>query len=199
MKKTLLLLTILASSQIQAETYTMKLDSKHYLNSITVENIDNTPAPAEPSESPDTDDVLTLNEITDSNHVLGAGWYSFNEGIQTNFSLLSNFESLKNSNHSQFTLYHSDSFYLTFNRSLLTRDGSNAQGQPYWNTSTANIINTGFYNVGSSVHYVNDPTISGIIFSNFTNTPWCSPINGRYNGSCANGSYGIGDWKIYIK
>ena len=201
MRKTLITMIILLSSaQLQSNTYNIKLDKKHYKNSILVEDIEViVPDPVQLLVSPDETNVLTLNSITDSNHVLGAGWYLFDEGIQTNFTTLPQFGLLKNSNHSQFALYHSDNFHLTFNRSLLTRDGSNAHGQPYWNTSTANIINTGNLNVGSKVHYVNYYTVSGLVFSNVAGDPWCSPINGRYNGGCANGNYGIGDWKIYIK
>jgi hypothetical protein len=194
MKKTILALTILITTQIYSETYNLKLNNKHTYN-VT----DHIPSENIVPESPDVNNDLSLSELTDSNHVLGAGWFLFNEGIQVGFTTLPQFELLKNSNHTQFTLYNDDNFYLTFNRSLLTRDGSNAHNQPYWNTSTASIINTNNLNVGNNVHYVNHPAASGLVFSNATSEPWCSPINGRFNGSCVNASLGKGDWKIYIK
>jgi hypothetical protein len=106
---------------------------------------------------------------------------------------------LKNSNHTQFALYNNEDLYLTFNRALTTRDGSNNHGQPYWQTSSATIQNINNITIGHYVHYVNHSSVSGLVFSNFTAEPWCSPLNGRYVGGCANGNYGVGNWNIYIK
>jgi hypothetical protein len=196
MKKSILAIYILLSYSVQASNFTMKLENESYVNRITIENkiVEETSHP-----SPDTEDKLHLLEVTDSHHVLGAGWHLFSEGVVSDFGLFTNFEDVINSNHIEFTIYNSDNLYLTFNRSLTTRDGSNAHGKPYWLTSTATIINTSNKTIGNTVHYVNYPTVSGLVFSNVTSAPWCSPINGRYNGGCANGSVGVGDWKIFVR
>jgi hypothetical protein len=183
------------SSQIPAETYKMTLGNVHYKNSIVVEIAE----PLVPAESPDASNLLTEVELTEASHALGANWYLFSEGIQSNFSKLPNFELLRDSNHTQFTIYHNEDLYLTFNRSLTTRDGSNISGKPYWNTSTATVKNKNSVVIGDTVHYRNNDSISGLTFSNDIDEAWCFPIHGKYIGTCFNGTAGIGDWKIYIK
>jgi hypothetical protein len=198
MKKTILMITMCASIQLQlqSESYKINVDNRHYENSVNVSVITET---TEPIVSPDTDGLLNQIEVTNSSHVLGAGWFLFQEGVQNNFSQIPNFVALKNSNHTKFTLYNSDQLYLTFNRDLNTRDGSNIVGDPFWNISTATVTNINNVVLGTMVHYRNYSTISGLIFSNASAEPWCAPIHGRYNGTCFNGSNGFGDWKIYMK
>jgi hypothetical protein len=199
MKKKLLLISMfsLLSTTIQAD-YIIQIEKNHYNKNITILEAGN----EEESvilPSPDTNNVLNQLEITDSSHILGAGWYLFSEGNQSNFSNLAVFSTLQNSNNIKFTIYNSDDLYLTFNRSLSTRDGSNIDGLPYWLTSSATIINNNGINIGDYVHHSDHSSTSGIIFSSSTTAPWCSIIHGRYNGGCINANVGLGNWKVYVK
>ncbi|MNR27458.1 hypothetical protein D3C85_1447330 [compost metagenome] len=41
--------------------------------------------------------------------------------------------------------------------------------------------------------------ISGFMIGNSPSTPWCSLTHGRYNGTCMDGSYGLGNWAIFVR
>lgn len=41
--------------------------------------------------------------------------------------------------------------------------------------------------------------VSGFMIGNSPSTPWCSLVHGRYNGMCMDGSYGLGNWAIFVR
>ncbi len=89
-------------------------------------------------------------------------------------------------------IYHSEDLYFIFNKPERDDKGF------LLNTSEAiESVNTNNVKVGDYIVIRSDNRISGVITSNSL-TAWCSPINGRYNGSCFNSSKGIGDWEIIL-
>lgn len=58
-------------------------------------------------------------------------------------------------------------------------------------------VNTNSIEIGDYILISVHSFMSGVLTSNSTKG-WCSPINGRYNGGCFNGSKGVGDWEIIL-
>ncbi len=184
-------------SNIYASQYVMVLDKKHYSNYIKIEETEK-----ESFKTPDKNNDLTIIEITDSNHVLGKDWYAFEESTITNFTSFSGADVNKilAAEHTDFAFYNSDNLYVVFNRQLSERSGSNAHGKPYYIVSGADVkVDNNSIGFGNYVHLVSHSSVSGILFSNSTSNPWCSPYHGRYNGGCANNNYRKGNWKLFLR
>ncbi len=89
-------------------------------------------------------------------------------------------------------IYHSEDLYFVFNKKEI---GNN---RIVFHISEAiESVNTNDVEIGDYIIIMSHPRTSGIITSN-SSVAWCSPINGRYNGGCFNGSKGIGDWEIRL-
>lgn len=112
---------------------------------------------------------------------------------QTNFSYLpsSTAAEMASTPHVKFKIYHSDDLYFIY-EGKVTSDRQILLAEDAIET-----VNTNNVEIGTYVIIMPHAQTSGIITSN-SSSGWCSPINGRYNGTCFNGSRGIGDWEIIL-
>lgn len=200
MKLKLIICSLFMVLNLFSSEYIIQLNKKHYDNIIVNKN------KKQESNIPSVDTIdksgtLTLNQITNSEHVLGEGWFSFKESTVNEFSSFSSsIYTVINSNHSKFAIYHSEDLYLIFERPLSSNDGLNSHSRPYWNVNNSNVfVNNNNVNLSTYVHIITHSSISGLIFSDVSFNPWCSIVIGYYGGTCYNGKAGAGDWTIFVK
>lgn len=93
-------------------------------------------------------------------------------------------------------IYHSEDLYFVFNKKDII-DIIEENRFMFNAVDAIETVNTNSVKIGDYIIIYEHNSLSGVITSNSL-TGWCSPINGRYNGSCFNGSKGIGDWEIIL-
>jgi hypothetical protein len=112
---------------------------------------------------------------------------------QENFGSLaaSDLKEMSETNHDKIKIYHSEDLYYVFEQKVIN-------DRNLLDTLEAKeIVNKNNVYVGRYILIVSSSKTSGIVTSDIK-SGWCSPINGRYNGSCFNNSKGIGDWEIIL-
>lgn len=117
---------------------------------------------------------------------------------QKDFSglLIEEINNIMESNLDKIKIYHSEDLYFVFNKEdredIVDRKRFILRVSDAIKNVNKNNVIIGDYII-VSVH----DRMSGVLTSNSL-SGWCSPINGRYNGGCFNGSTGIGDWEIKL-
>ena len=112
---------------------------------------------------------------------------------QENFGSLSAsaLKDMSETPHDKIKIYHSDNLYYVFDQKVINN-------RNFLDTLEAiEVVNTNNVAIGRYIIIISSGQTSGIITSDSL-SGWCSPTNGRYNGSCYNGSRGIGEWEIIL-
>lgn len=98
-----------------------------------------------------------------------------------------------------FMIYHSDDLYFIYNKGISNFDYSNSSNKIHYLSNASVVVNNNGVNISEYFEFRQSPSMSVMINSPSLSTAWCSITHGRYNGSCQNGNYGLGGWKIFEK
>jgi Fibrinogen beta and gamma chains, C-terminal globular domain. len=177
--------------------------------------------PSEPSGiytiDPDGEGVNAPFTVYCNNDYANGGWTLVYKNINystSNFYATPNMSALQsptfdlNSNGSFYSkiastetlVWNSDSLYIHLNKGI----------PGIFNDTTGGISKSKFFSfVAKQVGYSatsdsilvfrNLTSLSGIILGHGASTPWCSITHGRYTGGCIYGSYGKGNWLVYVR
>jgi len=96
-------------------------------------------------------------------------------------------------------IYHSEDLYIVFNKSVSNFDHNDSNNKIHYLSMASEIVNKNDVILSEYFEFRNDSTMSAIINSPSRDSAWCNITHGKYIGSCQNGNYGLGGWKIYEK
>lgn len=100
--------------------------------------------------------------------------------------------------HTQYMVYNSPGLYAVMGTAFTSIKPICAGGSHC--DAVKNALELKGISNTSDIHVDFDPapSVSGIMFG-VSSTPWCGLVHGRYNGSCRNGNYGVGNWMILVR
>ena len=101
--------------------------------------------------------------------------------------------------HSKTMIWSNSAYYAVLNGDI--NEISNSSCYSYKCSSIYPYIvnNVGMTVTSTSTLVMRYSTAMSGLIVGYGTQPWCSPVDGRYNGVCKNGSTGKGNWLMYVK